>query len=235
MCSHISADMHHARPERGFTLVEMLVAIAIFGVVAGIAYRTLDASLVTRARVTDEYRQWREVIRAMASIQRDIEALEPRPVRLANGEVAPALVGLPARDRANERSDQPALALTRAGEPGASGRALAPRRVAYRVRENALELLTWPALDQGSASIPDVVVVANGIAGLALRYRDVSGRWEEAWPPAPVSSWKAQAAPEGQGATLLDFTLPVGVEVTLWLPTGQRVTRVVPVPTRTPT
>jgi general secretion pathway protein J len=226
--------MHHARRERGFTLVEMLIAIAIFGVVAAIAHRTLDAALVTRARVTDEYRQWREVVRAMASIQRDIEALEPRPVRLATGEVAPALVGLAARDRANERSIQPALALTRAGEPGASGRALAPRRVAYRVRENALELLTWPALDQSSGGVPDVVVVANGIAALALRYRDVAGRWEEAWPPTPVSGWKPLAVPEVQVSTLQDAPLPVGVEVTLWLPTGQRVTRVIPVPTRTP-
>jgi len=34
--------------EAGFTLVEMLVAIAIFGVLAAAGYRVLDTVLVTR-------------------------------------------------------------------------------------------------------------------------------------------------------------------------------------------
>ena len=212
----------------------MLVAVVIFGVIAGVAYRTLDASLAARARVTAEYAQWREVVRAMASIERDLEALEQRPVKLASGVAAPALVGAPARSgAADPQSQQPSIALTRSGEPGGNGKAMAPRRVAYRIRDGALELLTWPALDQPAQSIPAVTVVANGIADVAFRYRDVAGRWLAVWPPASPNAGAQRPIPPGQVSMLADAPLPVGVEVTLVLANGVRITRLIPIPSRT--
>jgi general secretion pathway protein J len=225
--------MRRGHLEPGFTLVEMLVALVIFGVIAGVAYRTLDASLAARTRVTAEHAQWREVVRAMTSIQRDLEAVEPRSVRLGAGGVAPALIGAPARllDGYMQQA-QPLMALTRAGDPEGVGRALAPRRVAYQVRDGALELLTWPALDQPTQSAPVVTMIANGIADAVFRYRDVGGRWVEMWPPAPPGG-HALPLPPGQVSTAAEPTLPVGVEVTLVLTSGARVTRLIPIPART--
>jgi general secretion pathway protein J len=212
----------------------MLIAIAIFGIIAGVAYRTLDASLATRIRISAEYQQWREVARGMASIQRDLEALEQRPVRLGGGAIAPALVGVPALVRVGAAGleQQPAIALTRGGDAAAGGRGTAPRRIAYRVREGALELLTWSGLDHGGRSVPDVTVVATGIADIVFRYRDFAGRWEEAWPPVVPGAPSARPVPPGQTSAVLDVPLPVGVEVTLVLTSGQRVTRVIPVMAR---
>lgn len=212
----------------------MLVAVVIFGVIAGVAYRTLDASLVARSRVTAEYAQWREVTRAMAAIERDLESLEQRPVKLGTGVVAPALVGVATvTGSVDPQSQLPSIALTRAGEPGATGKAAAPRRVAYRARQGALELLTWSALDQPAQSTPAVTVVANGITDVAFRYRDAAGRWLETWPPVSPNQRAQRPVPQGQVSMLVDTPLPVGVEVTLVLANGARVSRVIPIPART--
>ena len=43
----------------GFTLVELLVAVTIFGVLSGIAYRSLAVVLDSRGRIEQENRKWR--------------------------------------------------------------------------------------------------------------------------------------------------------------------------------
>ena len=46
---------------RGFTLIEVLVAMIIFAVMAVMAYRGLTAILETRARLDEEASKWRAV------------------------------------------------------------------------------------------------------------------------------------------------------------------------------
>ena len=47
------------RSQAAFTLVELLVALAIFAILAGFAYRGLDAMLQSRVRLEAESRKWR--------------------------------------------------------------------------------------------------------------------------------------------------------------------------------
>ncbi|MGB8432733.1 MAG: hypothetical protein WCE38_00540, partial [Burkholderiales bacterium] len=91
----------------------MLIAIAILGIMSGVAYRVLDTMLATRDRVGEEYRRWRDVARAVAWIERDLEALQARPVRDQSNRIAAPLVGSAARPPA----DQSGIAFTRSGDP----------------------------------------------------------------------------------------------------------------------
>jgi general secretion pathway protein J len=191
-------------PRAGFTLVEMLIAIAILGIILGVAYRVLDTMLATRDRVSEEYRRWRDVARAVAWIERDLDALQARPIRDQSDRLAAALVGSASRTPA----EQAGIAFTRSGDPEEGGRGAAPRRVGYRVHDGALERLSWRVLDQAPRSTPTATAILTGVAGLGVRYRDAQGQWQQEWSRP---------------------TLPTALNITIRLATGERITRVIAV------
>ncbi len=81
---------------RGFTLVEVLIALAITSFVATIAYTSLSATLngaeSTQAVAERSY----QVNRALLILSRDLEHFVARPLRDEFGEAEPALQGGPA-------------------------------------------------------------------------------------------------------------------------------------------
>ncbi len=203
------------RRVRGVTLIELLVAVAIFGILSAFAYRALTVVLESRGRIEQENRKWRGLALFFARLEQDVASAVPRPVRDAGDVLSPALAGSAAGVRINEG----ALMLTRtalAPEPGAVE---APRRLGYRLRGSVVELLTWTALDQGPRSEPRVVAVLDGVKALDLRYLDARAQWHVSWPP-PL----AAAAPAA---------LPAAVEVRLELVSGERITRLLPTAART--
>jgi general secretion pathway protein J len=219
--------MRCARPDRvcGFTLIEMLIAIAIFGIIATAGYRVLDTVLVTRDRVTQEYRRWRDIARALASIERDMQAAKARPVRSATDEKVAALTGV----EAPAQADQPLVSFTRGGGLDAAGLAAPPRRIGYRVRDGAIERLAWPAPDQAPRSQPAVAVILRGVAALDLRYRDAGGAWRTRWPAAEMRLG-AEGRAVHAAASAADAPLPTAVEVAIRLAGGERIHRLIPLP-----
>ena len=210
-------------PQVGFTLVEMLVAIAIFGVMAVAGYRVLDTVLVTRERVTEEYRRWRDVARAIAWMERDLEAAQARPIRNPSDQVLAPLLGV----EGFTQPDQSAITLTRSGGLDASGLTTPPSRIGYRVRDGALERLAWPALDQATQNAPTAVVVLRGVTKLGLRYRDAGGTWCSTWPAAAAQGGSGTASTHVVRSGTVDVTLPTGVDVTIQLAGGERIRRLV--------
>lgn len=91
----------------GFTLLELLIAIAIFALLALGTYRMLDSVLASDRATRAQEQQLRELVRAMAAIERDLQQVNPRPVRDAYGEWRGALVG--------ESGDNDSVELSRGG------------------------------------------------------------------------------------------------------------------------
>jgi general secretion pathway protein J len=195
--------------------VELLVAVAIFGVLAGIAYRSLAVVLDSRGRIEQENRKWRSLALFFARLEQDVATAAPRPIRDAGDLVGPAFVG-----NAVARPDDGAIVLTRtalAPEPGA---AAPPRRVGYRLRAGVVELLAWSVLDQAPRSEPAVSAVLRDVKAFDLRYLDRRGQWHASWPPPGIAG-----APTA---------MPVAVEAAVTLASGERVTRLLPTSTRLP-
>jgi general secretion pathway protein J len=193
---------------RGFTLVEMLVALAILAVLGAATYRGLGAILDTRAAAAAHAERWRGIALFYTLLEHDLAAAAPRPARDASGLARAALAGDPAPQPA-----APLLALTRYAPADLPGEQAPPLRVGYRVRDAVLEALAYDALDAAPQEAASVQPLLAGVAALELRYLDALGTWWTAWP---------------RGEAPLE-RLPVAVEARLVLASGERIVRLLPV------
>lgn len=174
---------------KGFTLVEMLVALLVFGLLAaaGVAVMSfaIDNQTVVRAR-TERLGQ---VQRARALLKADLEQAATRRTR---GED-----GLPARGPFQGGGEGPLLALTRRGwdNPDGSPRA-SLQYVEYALADGRLERRSRPALDGAPLGPPQVLI--DRVQGARVAFF-ADGAWRESWTPSPT-------APLPQ-AVRLDLTL----------------------------
>jgi len=189
-------------PLQGFTLVELLVALAIFSVMSVVAYRGLNAVLETREHLMAENRKWRELAVFFAQMKESVTNTVDRPVRDSGDLLAPAFLGKP--DAVGENDAQ--LIFTRMGLPGHQGDL---QRFGYRLRDRNIELLVWPVLDQAPHTRPTVSLALGHVSSFVVRYLDANGVWQAKWPAI------------GQ-----NDVLPRAVEVKLGLESGEQVTRV---------
>ncbi|HCL76939.1 MAG TPA: type II secretion system protein GspJ, partial [Pseudomonas sp.] len=70
-----------ARAVGGFTLLELLIAIALFALLGLGTYRMLEAVLRSDEAVRAQEQVLREIGRAMWALERDLQQATPRPVR----------------------------------------------------------------------------------------------------------------------------------------------------------
>ncbi len=192
---------------RGFTLLEVLVAMAIFAVVSALAYGGLMVVLNQRELGEVQARDWRDMQFAMQLISRDLQQLQPRPVRDEIGDRHdPPIVARPGASYAIE--------LTRGGwtNPAAQPRATL-QRVAYRIEDTELQRIYWPVLDRTLNTAPVVTVLLEDIDRVEIRLMDRQGVWHTQWPPPGLA---------GESAL---FTLPRAVEFAIESPRFGRVWR----------
>ena len=163
---------------RGFTLVEVLVAVAILALVATIAWRGTAAMTDAEARLGAESVRWQRLDAFVARLEGDMRLAIPRGVR--SGTVhEPAWWSAP-----DDAQGDVALVFTRAGpdaldEPGVGG-----QRVGYRLRDGRIEVSYWPQLDHPATAVPLTYALVDGVARLRILQLASDGRWSERWPLA---------------------------------------------------
>ena len=117
------------RRQRAFTLIEVLVALAILGVVALLAYRATAAMTDSEARLTQESDRWRSLDMLFGRLESDMRQAIPRGAR-SGARSEPPWVGVASDSAANS-----ALAFTRAGPEFAVEPGIAGQRIGYRLRD----------------------------------------------------------------------------------------------------
>jgi general secretion pathway protein J len=195
--------------QRGFTLVEMLVALTIFALMSVLAYRGLNAVLETRAHLTEDNRRWRDIALTLSQLEQDLSMVVDRPVRDSGDLLLPALVG---NSQALGATDAQ-LSFSRMGMAWVTGVPADVQRHAYRLNNGTIEQLVWPVLDQAPHSEPAVYGLLERVKRFELRYLDSTGNWQPRWPLPGVA-----------------VPLPAAVEVVVELDHGGIVTRVFALP-----
>jgi general secretion pathway protein J len=162
---------------RGFTLIELMVAMAIFAILASLAYGVLNQTLLNSEILTEKMERLKAIQKTMRVISDDFLQLAPRPVRGELGERYGASL-------TTDFQSVYALELTRGGW---SNLIVLPRgtmqRAAYRLEENELIRYHWNVLDRTLNNQPIAVVLLDDVDAVAFRFLQPSGEWIEQWPP----------------------------------------------------
>lgn len=197
--------------ECGFTLMELLVSIAIFTIVGALAL-----SGYTQLQRQSEYfeqrmERVREVQRAVQTLAQDLAQVEPRPIREPLGETRlPALV-------AGDTVEY-SLQFTRAGWSNTAG---LPRptlqRVGYRLDQDGLWRDHWSVLDRTLTLEPTRHLLLGEVLSVSFRFLNANREWVDRWPADDAT------------APGTDRVRPAAIEVTLELEDWGEVKRLVEV------
>jgi len=165
--------------QRGFTLLEVLIAIAIFSIISLSSFTIFDTVLKGDETAKKRSERQNELQRAFLLIERDLTQIARRSVRL-NGE-APITQRIQSSED-NFASEEQAIAFVRHGwtNPGL----LLPRSdmqaVAYRLVEETLERLHFNFVDAVVGEEPKVRPLISDVTELAFEYYD-GKQWTDTW------------------------------------------------------
>lgn len=164
---------------RGFTLIEVMIALLVLSLLALMSYRGLGAVLDAREHVKLETEKWRRVTAFFDRFERDVELAAPRTVRSASGP-APAWLGAPAAAAEPAAEAQARLEFSRFASTEGIDTA---RRIGYRLNEKQeIELWLWPGLDAAPDTLPLRYPVLAGVKTFELQYLNRSLAWVNIWP-----------------------------------------------------
>ena len=181
------------RRQRGLTLIELMVALAIFAVLGVLSYRALAEVGTSRTRLEENFERWRGIGRAMQRIDTDLLQV-----------VAPAASANPAAGPGTSAQPSPALLLTRTASGGAElqllrlDEARGVRRVGYRLVDGRLEWLRWSGRD--AIGEPLIEPLLGNVRNVRWRFL-TGGNRIDAWPPGE----RRHTLPD---AVILELELP---------------------------
>ena len=163
--------------QQGFTLIEMLIALTIFGMLTAAGVALLSVSARTQETADRLLAEFGQVRRLSALLTADLGQAAARMHRDSDGRPQRAFAGATGQD------DMLLLFVRRGWEDGegASG----AQRVGYRIAEGQLQRVAFSRVDGAGQAIVSPLI--DEVRGVRLRYRDERGDWRPQWAdPDPI-------------------------------------------------
>ncbi|BDX04593.1 type II secretion system minor pseudopilin GspJ [Planctobacterium marinum] len=155
---------------KGFTLLEILVALAVFTLIGLASHSVLNTVLDTDEVSTERFSKLQDLQRAMSIIERDLQQAVERAARVQQGQSNNVVIsgGLNAFE-----SDADGLAFVRAG--WANPQLILPRStlqgVGYRLQSGELQRLYGNYVDNVIGTEPKIRVLLTDIEDLQFQFR----------------------------------------------------------------
>lgn len=160
--------------EAGFTLVELLVALAIFAMISVAGVTLLRSGSDTQFAVKNRLEEYSRANRLYNAMEGDLAQAVERTVRDQAGAPVPAFT------EGDAIAPGALFGFVRAGWSNYDD---APRaglqRVAYALEGGALKRLSWPMLDGAAPS--DASTLIENVSTARLQFRDEKGEWRSDW------------------------------------------------------
>lgn len=206
----------HLHAQRGFTLVEIMVAVLIAAILAAMAFGAVGEALQNRDRIRTNGARVTALQVTIRTLVQDFSQLDSRPIRQPLGDgYLPALVATV--------GNSTQVAFTRGGWANPAGvQRSTLQRVRYELRDGVLYRDHWLALDAQLIPEPVPRRLLDGVRAFRLRYMNDGRQWQDTWPPAPVGG--------GAPTEREQRWRPIAVEVTLQLEDWGTITRTIEVP-----
>lgn len=188
--------------QRGFTLLELVAALAIFALMSVMAYGGLSALLRTSEGLDESYQRLNDWQGAVHRMRLDLDQVRDRPIRDEFGDIQPAFYS-PESGR---------IEFTHGGKRNPL---LLPRssleRVGYFLdTDGRLMRLSWLNLDRGQSEEPLRLPLLNDVETLEWRFLQDNDEWAETWPPLSFDGTGGGAVPMPRAVEALIGTRRLG-------------------------
>ncbi|WP_300442375.1 type II secretion system minor pseudopilin GspJ [Zoogloea sp.] len=165
--------MKHAAGQRGLTLIELMVALAIFAILGVLSYRALAEVATSNSRLEENFERWRTISRTLQRIDTDLIQVVA-PARSSEATPGTPQTGAAMILGRAANGGGPELQFLRLDD------SRGVRRVGYRLVDGRLDWLRWSGRD--AVGEPAIEPLLANVRGLRWRFLLNNNRID-AWPP----------------------------------------------------
>ena len=188
----------------GFTLIEIIIALAIFAILSVISFMMLHNAIRNYQHLKNTLARWQQISRAASLIRMELSQIVDRHIMTGQDGVEASVTTY----------DHHGIAFTRMGFDHL-------QRVAYVLKQHQLFRLTWSVLDRWPQSPIQKKILLNHVQAMSIQYLDNHHQFVTTWPYALGSN--AQALNE-------QSDLPTAISITLKLENLGKINWLVSIP-----
>ena len=160
---------------QGFTLIELMIAIIIFSIMATMAYSGLNSVLKSHDLLNKQQENFNQLNQIINQFQKEIRQIVPRPVHDKYSTLIPALK--------LETSNEIIFSFTRAGIPNPSGlQKNSLQRIDYLFSGKTLKKRTWLTIDRNNSADYSEEIISTNLNKFKIDILGFNNAWYQQWP-----------------------------------------------------
>ncbi len=168
-----------SRTQSGMTLLEVLVALVIFTIIAAAGYSGLQQGIGVQNQLQQEQLFWRKLDAVVMLLEQDLEQVKQISPRVPLWDN----VAFKGYGNHTEEAFGEFIKFTRGGHQSFLVSNASPfQRMAYRLQDGTLYRVTWPGLNLPEHETGSEAVLIENVEGIQLRYLAENRRWVDNWP-----------------------------------------------------